>query len=69
MGQFVAKILGSTEDVWGKIFQQSKSQYHAPTLSSMTARGVGLRHGAIGHGLLLLFRDENSTSTSRSSAT
>jgi predicted metalloprotease len=32
MGQFVSKILGSTEDVWGKIFQQSKSQYRAPTL-------------------------------------
>jgi predicted metalloprotease len=26
MGQFVAKILGSTEAVWGKIFQQSGSQ-------------------------------------------
>jgi predicted metalloprotease len=25
MGQFVAKILGSTEEVWGKIFQQSAS--------------------------------------------
>jgi predicted metalloprotease len=32
MGQFVSKILGSTEDVWGKIFQQSKSQYRPPTL-------------------------------------
>ncbi len=32
MGQFVSKILGSTEDVWGKIFLQSKSQYRAPTL-------------------------------------
>src|SRR5258705_10652314 len=32
MGQFVSKILGSTEDVWGKIFQQSNSQYRAPTL-------------------------------------
>jgi predicted metalloprotease len=32
MGQFVAKVLGSTEVVWGKIFQQSNSQYRPPTL-------------------------------------
>src|SRR5450830_1346703 len=32
MGQFVAKILGSTEAVWGKVFQQSGSQYRPPTL-------------------------------------
>jgi predicted metalloprotease len=32
MGQFVAKILGSTEVVWGKVFQQSGSQYRPPTL-------------------------------------
>ncbi len=32
MGQFVSKILGSTEVVWGKIFQQSNSQYRPPTL-------------------------------------
>jgi len=32
MGQFVAKILGSTETVWGRIFQQSNGQYRAPTL-------------------------------------
>jgi predicted metalloprotease len=32
MGQFVSKILGSTEDVWGKIFQESKSQYRPPIL-------------------------------------
>jgi hypothetical protein len=32
MGQFVSKVLGSTEYVWGKLFQQSKSQYHPPTL-------------------------------------
>lgn len=31
-GQFVAKVLGSAEDVWGRIFQQSQSQYRAPTL-------------------------------------
>ena len=32
MGQFVAKVLGSTEVVWGRIFQQSGSQYRPPTL-------------------------------------
>ena len=32
MGQFVAKVLGSTEVVWGKIFQQSNSAYRPPTL-------------------------------------
>ena len=32
MGQFVAKILGSTEVVWGKILQESTSQYRPPTL-------------------------------------
>ena len=31
-GQFVAKVLGSTEDVWGKVFAQSNSQYRPPTL-------------------------------------
>ena len=31
-GQFTAKVLGSTEAVWGKIFQQSNSQYRPPTL-------------------------------------
>src|SRR5262245_25207406 len=32
MGQFVSKVLGSTEDVWGKIFQQSQSGYRPPIL-------------------------------------
>lgn len=31
-GRFVAKVLGSTETVWTKIFQQSNAQYRAPTL-------------------------------------
>jgi predicted metalloprotease len=31
-GQFASRVLGSTEDVWGAIFQQSGSQYRAPTL-------------------------------------
>ena len=32
MGEFVAKVLGSTEVVWGEIFQQSNNQYRPPTL-------------------------------------
>ena len=32
MGQFVSKVLGSTEDVWGTIFKRSGAQYRAPTL-------------------------------------
>ena len=31
-GQFVSKVLGSTEDVWSGIFRQSGSEYRAPTL-------------------------------------
>jgi predicted metalloprotease len=31
-GQFVAKVLGSTEDVWGKLFVPSKTPYVPPTL-------------------------------------
>jgi predicted metalloprotease len=31
-GQFVSKVLGSTEDVWSGIFQRSGSEYRAPTL-------------------------------------
>src|SRR5688500_13693030 len=32
MGQFVSKVLGSTEDVWTGIFRRSNAQYRAPTL-------------------------------------
>lgn len=32
MGQFVSKVLGSTEDVWSEILQQSGNTYRAPTL-------------------------------------
>lgn len=32
MGQFVAAVLGGTEDAWGKIFQQGGAKYRAPTL-------------------------------------
>jgi len=32
MGQFVSRVLGSTEDVWSGVFRQSGAQYRAPTL-------------------------------------
>jgi len=32
MGQFVSKVLGSTEAAWGRIFGQSNAEYRAPTL-------------------------------------
>jgi predicted metalloprotease len=32
MGQFVSKVLGSTEDVWGEMFKRSNTQYRPPTL-------------------------------------
>ena len=32
MGQFVSKVLGSTEDVWGRAFERSGSRYRPPTL-------------------------------------
>lgn len=46
MAIFVAKVLGSTEDAWGKIFQASGSQYTAPKLvlfsgGTSTACGTG----------------------------
>ncbi len=31
-GQFIASILGTTEDVWGKLFQQAGQQYQIPNL-------------------------------------
>ena len=54
-GQFVSKVLGSTEDVWSKIFQQSKGQYHAADARPLRRRrALGLRHGAIRDGSVLL---------------
>ena len=32
MGQFVSKVLGSTEEAWSGIFRASNAQYRAPTL-------------------------------------
>ena len=46
MGQFVAAVLGGTEDAWGAVFQQGGSRYTPPTLvmfrgSTRTACGQG----------------------------
>ena len=51
MGQFVSKVLGSTEAVWGKIFQQSKSQYRPPTLvlyDGLVRSACGMAQSAMG---------------------
>jgi hypothetical protein len=47
MGQFASKVLGSTEEVWGRIFAQSNAQYRPPTLvlfdgAVRSACGMGL---------------------------
>jgi len=51
MGQFVSKVLGSTEEVWGRIFNQSGSQYRAPTLVLYEAQvrsACGMAQSAMG---------------------
>jgi predicted metalloprotease len=51
MGQFVAKVLGSTEVVWGKIFQESKGQYRPPTLvlfDGQVRSACGMAQSAVG---------------------
>jgi uncharacterized protein len=51
MGQFVARVLGSTETVWGGIFRQSDSQYRAPTLvlyEGQVSSACGMGQAAMG---------------------
>ncbi len=51
MGQFVAKVLGSTEDVWTRVFQQSRREYRPPTLVLYDAQvrsGCGIAQSAMG---------------------
>ena len=51
MAKFVAKILASTEDTWGEIFQQSGKQYTAPKLvlfSGSTPTSCGTGQAAMG---------------------
>ena len=50
-GQFVAKILGSTEDVWGQIFAASQSEYRRPTLvlyDGQVRSACGMAQSAVG---------------------
>ncbi len=49
--QFVAAILGSTEETWGAIFQSSGETYRQPTLvlySGMTQSACGMGQAAMG---------------------
>jgi predicted metalloprotease len=51
MANFVAKVLGSTEDTWGKIFQNSGQQYPAPKLvlfDGQTPTACGSGQAAMG---------------------
>lgn len=51
MGQFVSKVLGSTEDVWGQIFSKSGSTYKPPTLvlySGAVRSACGMGQAAMG---------------------
>jgi len=51
MGQFVAKVLGSTEDVWTKVFERSGAQYRPPTLvlyDGLTRTACGTGQAAMG---------------------
>lgn len=50
-GQFAAKVLGSTEVVWGGIFKQSNAQYRPPTLvlyDSRVGSACGTGQSAMG---------------------
>ncbi len=49
--KFVAKVLGSTEDTWGKLFQNSGHEYPAPKLvlfSGQTPTACGSGQAAMG---------------------
>jgi len=49
--EFVARIVGDTEDTWGKIFQQMGRQYEAPRLVLFRGRvesACGLASSAVG---------------------
>ncbi len=51
MGQFVAKVLGSTEDAWSEIFRNSNATYRNPKLvlySGAVRSACGLGRSAMG---------------------
>ena len=50
-GRFAAKVLGSTEDVWGEIFRANNAKYPAPKLvlfSGQTRTYCGMGQAAMG---------------------
>ena len=50
-GQFVARVLGSTEEVWGNVFRQSNAEYRPPTLvlyEGATRSACGAGQAAMG---------------------
>ncbi len=50
-GQFVSKILGSTEDVWTKLFKQTQNTYRSPTLvlyDGQVRSACGIAQSAMG---------------------
>ena len=51
MGQFVSRVLGSTEDVWGAVFARSGAQYRPPVLvlyDGQVRSACGLGQAAMG---------------------
>jgi len=51
MGQFVSKVLGSTEDVWTEVFRANGQQYRPPTLVLYTQQvrsACGMGQAAMG---------------------
>jgi predicted metalloprotease len=51
LGQFSAKVLGSTEAVWGDLFRQSNASYRPPTLvlyERATRSSCGIGQSAMG---------------------
>ncbi len=51
MGQFVSKVLGSTEDVWTEVFRGMNQQYRNPTLVLYTGQvrsACGMGQAAMG---------------------
>ena len=53
-GNFVAAVLGDTEDRWTEIFAAIGRTYHPPKLRLFARSSGRLRHGAVGHGAVLL---------------
>jgi predicted metalloprotease len=50
-GQFISRVLGSTEEVWSRIFEQSGSRYREPTLvlyEGLVRSACGMGQAAMG---------------------